>query len=140
MAYSMAFYAGTLDKIQSAVGTTITYPAYVFIRSEEDSNVGQLGFVDKENKLKLIKGENKEQVVTCEELPAVEDGDTGVLYIKGGIVYTFNGEAYIPQYVDYSADIDDLDKRVTALEEVVIDSGLLFVDLDDVTAEDEPAV
>lgn len=119
MAYQMAFFAApTIEKIQAAISAgTVSYPAYVFIRSEDDDSVGQLGFVDQGNVLKLIKGENKQQVVNVDVLPNVSEGDSEVLYICDGIVYSFDGEKFVPAYKDHTADIEDLDSRVTTLEE-----------------------
>lgn len=150
MAYQMAFFAAaSIEKINAAIlAGTVSYPAYVFIRSEEDESVGQLGFVDKDNTLKLIKGENKKQVLNVSVLPDVSDGDSEVLYICDGIVYSFNGESYVPAYKDYTEDIDELKGKVTTLEKnttemaeqikvleetvenIEVSSGLAFIELE----------
>lgn len=117
MAYQMAFYAASsIDKINAAISSgQVSYPAYVFIRSENET-IGQLGFVDKDNTLRLIKGENKQQVVNVNELPDVSDGDQEVLYICNGIVYSFDGKQFIPSYKDNTAEIEALTKKVGTIE------------------------
>lgn len=116
MAYQMVFYAGAIDKIQTEITAgNIVHPAYCFIRNSEDATVGQLGFVDKGNVLKLIKGENKKQVINVETLPEVENGDKDILYVYQGIVYVFDGIEYKPQYVDHTSTIEVLDAKITEL-------------------------
>lgn len=117
MAYQVDFFAGTEDKVLAAVGSKVKYPAYVFIRDDENSSTGRLAFVDQNNVLKLIRGENKKQVVNVTTLPSPTDGDVEVLYIMNGIVYVFDGQAYQPTYKDYTAELEALTERVSGLEE-----------------------
>lgn len=119
MAYQMAFFAAnSMEKVYAAIeAQKVQYPAYVFIR-EDGSDNGRLGFVDQGNVLKLIDGEeSKSQVIKVNVLPEI--GDTEVLYILDGIVYTFNGTEYKPQFVDNTAELETLDARVTANEEKI---------------------
>lgn len=119
MSYIMDFFAAnTLEKVNAAIAAKIVqYPAYVFIRSQDGSDTGRLAFVDQNNVLKFIVGEEcKTQVVRVDELPPVEEGDSSVLYICEDVVYTFNGEEYVPSYKDHSAEIEALTERIAALE------------------------
>lgn len=120
MAYQMDFFAGIESKVLAAIESSkVQYPAYVFVRDEEASETGRLAFVDQNNVLKFIRGENKQQVVTVTELP--KTGDTEVLYILNGVVHTFDGAEFKAQFVDHSAELDALDSRVTAIETKVAD-------------------
>ncbi len=117
MAYQMDFFASNTEaKVLAAIAAgTVKYPAYCFIRSEDGSATGRLAFVDQNNVLKYIVGdEAKKQVVKVESLPEV--GDVEVLYIMEGIVYVFNGEEYVPAYKDHSDELNALTQRVVALE------------------------
>lgn len=117
MAYLMDFFAGTEKKVLSAIGTKVQYPAYVFIRDTEDSLTGRLAFVDQNNILKYIRGENKQQVLKVDILPSVANGDMEVLYIMGDALYLFNGESYVPIHKDYTAiEIEALTARMDAIE------------------------
>ena len=115
------FAAGDFIKIQAAVDVGIlTYPSYVFVRDKT-----MLAFIDQDLSIKLIKGNNKQQVVNVDVLPSVENADKEVLYIFNGIVYTFNGTDFTPMYKDVTeeleqikAEIEALTGRVTTLEEV----------------------
>ena len=138
------FAAGNYDKIQASIESSlIKYPAYVYIRDQK-----KLAFIDKDNSINVIIGDNKTQVLNVETLPEIADGDTEVLYIYQGIVYVFTGTEYKPMYVDHTSEIEglktrvetletsktDLINRVETLEETVSDiqtsSGLTFVELD----------
>ena len=115
MATLPIFAVGEYSKIQPAITAgTLKYPAYVFV-----SDTNQLAFVDKNNNIQLIVGENKKQVVRVEALPEVSDGDTEVLYIYQDIVYVFTGTEYKPMYVDHTADIETLQASVRTLETTV---------------------
>lgn len=118
MAYQMAFFAtDSLEILQTAITKgTVSYPAYAFIRDAENEQSGQLVFVDKNNEVKKVKGDVKKQVLTVESLPDASDGDKEVLYICNGVVYSFDGEKYIPAYKDCTSEIEDLTQRVVALE------------------------
>lgn len=116
MAYQMDFYAGIEEKVLASIGSKVQYPAYVFVRDDEESETGRLAFVDKGNVLRFIRGENKQQVMNVTELPDVANGDAEVLYIMGGIVYVFDGKEYRPMYKDHTAEIEALDVRLTSLE------------------------
>lgn len=112
MANLPIFAVGEYSKIQPAITAgTLKYPAYVFV-----SDTNQLAFVDKNNDIQLIVGENKKQVTRVEALPEVSDGDTEVLYIYQDIVYVFTGTEYKPMYVDHTADIETLQTSVENLE------------------------
>ena len=116
MAYQMDFFAAnTIEKVTAAIASKkVQYPAYVFIRNE-DSTTGRLAFVDQNNVVKYIVGEDaKKQVVNVETLPAV--GDVEVLYIMNGIVYVYDGKEYKPTYKDHSEELSTLAGRITALE------------------------
>ena len=119
MAYQMDFFAGIESKVLAAVGSKVKYPAYVFVRDEEASETGRLAFVDQNNVLKFIRGENKQQVLNVNVLPNVADGDKEVLYIMNGIVYVFNGTEYKPTYKDHTSELEALNTKVTILEQKV---------------------
>lgn len=115
MARLPIFAAGDLKVIQPAIEAgTLSYPAYVFVRDEH-----KLGFVDKDNELILILGDNKKQVLNVEELPDVASGDKEVLYVYNGVVYVFDGEKYIPSYKDHTSELEALTARIETLEEKV---------------------
>jgi hypothetical protein len=112
----MDFFAGIESKVLAAIGDKVQYPAYVFVRDEEDSKTGRLAFVDQNNMLKYIRGENKQQVVKVDELPDIAESDVEVLYIMNGIVYVFDGTEYKPMYKDHTTELKVLDERITLLE------------------------
>lgn len=119
MAYIMDFFAAnTLEKVNAAISAKkVQYPAYVFIRSEDGTDTGRLAFVDQNNVLKFIVGEEcKTQVCRVDELPPVEAGDVDVLYICDDVVYVFNGNEYVPTYKDHSAELTELATKIEALE------------------------
>lgn len=92
------FAAGEYYKIQAAIDNGIlSYPSYVYIRDEK-----KLAFIDQDNSINRIVGDNKESVINVTALPDVSEGDKSVLYILDGIVYTFNGTEYKPMYKDVS--------------------------------------
>ena len=133
MAYQMDFFAAdVLSKVTAAIEAgKVQYPAYVFIRSEDGSDTGRLAFVDQNNILKFIVGDEcKTQVVRVDKLPAVEDGDLKVLYICGDVVYSFNGNEYVPAYKDHSDEIKALTERVDALEASSIEVNEKVTDLE----------
>lgn len=132
MAYQMDFFAGIESKVLAAIGTKVQYPAYVFVRDEETSTTGRLAFVDQNNVLKYIRGENKQYVVNVDALPT--DGDVEVLYIYEGIVYVFDGENYNPMYKDHTEELKDLTDRVDALEDADVEISGKITDLETETA------
>ena len=98
------FAAGEFYKIQAAIDVgLLTYPSYVYIRDER-----KLAFIDQDLSINRIIGDNEEQVVKVESLPSVEEAKENALYILNGIVYTFNGTDFTPQYKDVSSDIEQL--------------------------------
>ena len=104
--------ASTIDKIQTALANDIiTYPAYVYIRGSK-----HLAFIDSDNSINEIVGNNPKQVEKVKTLPAAEDAQQDVLYILDGIVYVFDGTDFNPMYKDVSDELAALDERVTALE------------------------
>lgn len=119
MAYQMDFFAGIEEKVLASIGNKVNYPAYVFVRDNAESQTGRLAFVDQNNVLKFIRGENKSQVVNVPALPQVSEGDVDVLYIIGDIVYLFNGTEYKPLGKDHTAELEALTERVVELEEKV---------------------
>lgn len=118
MAYQMAFFAAdSLEILKSAITNgTVSYPAYVFIRDAEGDSSGQLMYIDKNNTVKQVKNESKKQVVNVDSLPDISDGDNEVLYICNGVVYSFDGEKYIPAYKDHTSEIESLTEKITTLE------------------------
>lgn len=123
MAYQMAFFAAdSLEILKSAITNgTVSYPAYVFIRDAEGDSSGQLMYIDKNNTVKQVKNESKKQVVNVDSLPDISDGDNEVLYICNGVVYTFNGEKFIPAYKDCTSEIEELTEKISALEKTDAD-------------------
>ena len=117
MAYQMDFFAGIESKVLAAIGDKVQYPAYVFVRDEESSATGRLAFVDQNNVLKYIRGENKQQVLNVAALPDVSEGDVEVLYIFNGVVYVFDGTEYKAMYKDNTAELEALVERMNELEE-----------------------
>lgn len=117
--YQMDFFAGTEEKVLAAIGTKVKYPAYVFVRDNGESLTGRLAFVDQNNVLKFIRGENKKQVMNVTALPSVDAGDVEVLYIFNGVVYVFDGTEYKPMYKDHTAELEALTERIVTLEEKV---------------------
>ena len=104
MANLPQFAAGEFYKIQAAIDVgVLTYPSYVYIRDER-----KLAFIDQDLSVNRIIGDNEEQVVIVETLPSVEEAKKNVLYILDGIVYTFNGTDFTPQYKDVTSDIEQL--------------------------------
>lgn len=118
MAYKMDFFGGTYEKVLEAIkNKKVQYPAYVLIRSEEDESTIQIGFVDKGNVLKLATGSDKKQILSLPQLPSVEDGNIGILYIIGDVAYIFNGTKYIPLNQANSEEIAELKDKMASLEE-----------------------
>lgn len=117
MAYRMDFFAGIESKVLAAIkASKVQYPAYVFVRDDVESKTGRLAFVDQNNVLRYIRGENKQYVVKVDVLPEVEKGDVEVLYILNGIVYTFDGTEYRPMYKDNTEKLEALTERIESLE------------------------
>lgn len=119
MATLPKFAAGELAKIQPAIDSGIlSYPAYVFVR---DAN--KLAFIDSDNEMHLIAGDNKKQVVRVDTLPSVSDADSETIYICSGIVYLLENNELKPAFQDYSDQLTqindslrDLTSRVNDLE------------------------
>ena len=104
MANLPTFAAGEFYKIQAAIDVgVLTYPSYVYIRDER-----KLAFIDQDLSINRIIGDNEEQVVNVEALPSVEEAKKNVLYILNGIVYTFDGTEFTPQYKDVTSEIEQL--------------------------------
>ena len=71
------FAAGEYYKIQAAIDNGIlSYPSYVYIRDEK-----KLAFIDQDNSINRIVGDNKESVINVTTLPDISEGDESVLYI-----------------------------------------------------------
>ena len=121
MAYQMDFFAGIESKVLAAIGNKVNYPAFIFVRDEEESSTGRLAFVDQNNVLKYIRGENESQIVKLELLPDASEGKEDVLYIVGEIAYLFNGEAFKPINSMDSGELEALTERVSALETAIAD-------------------
>lgn len=106
----------TLSKAQTAVDQNIiSCPAVIFIRSNK-----HLAFIDNDNSLHEIVGNNLEQVVKVEEMPSVADAKENVLYIYKGIVYVFDGKEFNPMYQDVSEELKNLETRITDLEKLPV--------------------
>lgn len=119
MSYMMSFFsASSEEKVLAAITNGVAqYPAYVFIRNA-DGATGRLGFVDQNNVFKyVVDEEDKKQVVKLDALPDVSEGDVEVLYIVDGVVYTFTGTEFKPQFVDHTADFEALNDKIAALED-----------------------
>lgn len=115
MATLPQFAAGELDKIQPAIDAgTISYPAYVFIRDEN-----KLAFIDRDNEMHIIVGDNKKQVLRVETLPAVADADPEILYIHSGIVYMLENNELVPVFQDSSDTLTEINDSITELTERV---------------------
>lgn len=113
MAQLPIFGAGNYKNILNAISNgTISYPAWMFCRDKQ-----MLGFVEPDGSFVLMKGDNKEQVVYVDELPAIKDGDKGVLYIVDTICYKFDGTDYVALGQDHTADIEELLEKVNSLED-----------------------
>lgn len=116
MAYQMDFFAGIESKVLAAIGSKVNYPAYVFVRDEEASATGRLAFVDQNNVLRYIRGENKQQVVNTTALPDVAEGDVEVIYIVDGVMYVFNGTEYKSINSISIEEFEALEERLENLE------------------------
>lgn len=116
MSYQMDFFAAkSYDVVLAAIeAKKVQYPSYVFIRNE-DGTSGRLAFMDSDNVLKFVQGEEqKSQVLRVDVLP--DEGETDVLYIFEDVVYSYNGTEFVPSYKDYTAEIEALTEKVDALE------------------------
>lgn len=121
MAYMMDFFAANNEeKVLAAIrNAVVQYPAYVFIRNT-DGKTGRLGFVDQNNVLKYIVGEeNKKQVINVSTLPDISEADIEVLYICEGNVYMFDGTDYKSLGTDHTAELQMLTEKVATLEKKV---------------------
>lgn len=111
MATLPQFAAGELSKIQPAIDSgVLKYPAYVFVRDEN-----KLAFIDSDNEMHLIVGDNKKQVVRVEELPAVEDADDETFYICAGIVYILENNELKSVFQDYSSQLTQINDSLRDL-------------------------
>ena len=119
MAYQMDFFAGIESKVLAAVGNKVQYPAYIFVRDEEDSKTGRLAFVDQNNEIKFIRGENKQYILNVNTLPDISEGDIDVLYIVDEAVYMFNGKEYVSINGISIDDFEALIEKVSAIEKDV---------------------
>lgn len=140
MAYQMDFFgANSYDAVVAAIeAQKVKYPAYVFIRNE-DKSTGRLAFMDSDNVLKFVQGEEqKSQVIRVDALPDVSDGDTDVLYIFEDVVYSFNGTEFIPSYKDCSAELEALTERISEVEKKIEELNVADASLtEQITALDE---
>lgn len=116
MSYQMDFFAAkSYDVVLAAIeAKKVKYPSYVFIRNE-DGTSGRLAFMDNDNVLKFVQGEEqKSQVLRVDVLP--DKGDADVLYIFEDVVYSYNGTEFVPSYKDYTAELEALTEKVDTLE------------------------
>lgn len=117
MAYQVDFFAGIYSDVLTAIEKKkVKYPAYVFIRDEDNSQTGRFALVDKDGSLKYVRGDGKTQIRNVTELPDV--GETGIIYIlnnKEACIY--DGEFYITLNANNSVEIDEIFQRLSSAEE-----------------------
>lgn len=105
------FAAGEFYKIQAAIDVgVLTYPSYVFIRDE-----CKFAFIDQDLSINRIIGNNEKQVVKVDVLPNKENAKEDILYIFGGIIYTFNGTEFTPVYKDVTDELEQIKAEIKAL-------------------------
>lgn len=121
MSYQMDFFAAkSYDVVLAAIeAKKVQYPSYVFIRNE-DGTSGRLAFMDSDNVLKFVQGEEqKSQVLRVD-----------VLYIFEDVVYSYNGTEFVPSYKDYTAELEALTEKVDTLETKVATLGDTIAELE----------
>lgn len=128
MAYVMSFFAGEYEKILPNIESgKVSHPAYVFVRDNIDSTTGRLAFIDKNNEVKFIRGENKQVIVRVDVLPSIENADSEVIYIVAGkTAYVFDGEQFNSLGNDHTAEIEALTTKVVELEDRIDTSEHLY--------------
>lgn len=84
-------------------------------------NAGELLLVDRDKNINPIVGHNKQQVIRCEVLPDVSEGDDEALYIVGDVVYTFNGTEYVPFFQGDTYSKEDIDDMMDEMKDYVDD-------------------
>lgn len=115
MAKLPIFAVATRANIQPAIDAGILhYPSYVFC-----SDDNHFAFVDKNNNLQEIVGDNPNQVEFVTELPGTASAKQKTLYIKDFIAYVFDGEKFVPMFQDYTTQINDLITRLDTIESTV---------------------
>lgn len=83
--------------------------AYVFI---EDT--GMFAYVEKNKTIHLIKTSN---IVASDELP--DTGNTETLYLVKGVVYTFDGDKFVPTYQNVSDEVETLSQELQRQNEEI---------------------
>lgn len=86
------FAAGYEKDIQPAIDDgTLRYPAYVFVRSDEENVDDRLAFVDKDEEVKFIVDPMQDldvidMLIQEDVLLAVTDADGAILSVDGDII------------------------------------------------------
>lgn len=105
------FAAGERTKVQPAIDSgVLKYPAYVFIRDEN-----KLAFVDRDNTMHTIIGDNKKQVIRVDTLPSVSDADAETLYICSGVVYLLDNGELKPVFQDNTDSLTQINNSISEL-------------------------
>ena len=105
------FVRGTTDKIDAAIlNKVIKYPAYIY-----NVDTAQFGFLDQDEALHYIVGNNPKYIEAVEALPEAASATTEKLYIFGNTVYFWDGEKYIPTYQALISDIETLQTGLNQL-------------------------
>lgn len=119
MAKLPLFATGNTDGIKNGIEKgLISYPTYVFNLDND-----MFGMLLEDDEVHYVVGNNPKQVIFLDELPEVADGSKTALYVVGNIVYTFDGDDFIPSYQNVSDQllvlankVDGIDERVETLE------------------------
>lgn len=77
---------------------------------------GTLAYVDPNKTIHKIKGNNKVVVKNVNVLPPITEGDSEILYVLDGIVYTFNGTEYKPSFYDVQIQVDALTTQIEGID------------------------
>lgn len=105
------FVRGTTEKIDAAIlNKVIKYPAYIY-----NVDTSQFGFLDQDEALHYIVGNNPKYIEAVEALPEAASATTEKLYIFGNTVYFWDGEKYVPTYQALISDIETLQTGLNQL-------------------------
>lgn len=80
---------------------------------------GKIGWIDKSGNKVIL--ENKQHVVTVDELP--EAGDPEVIYIYNAKMYIWNGTEFVSPTTETGIDEDAVDQKITAAVQGVADAA-----------------
>lgn len=85
---------------------------------------GKIGWIDKNGNKVIL--ENKQQVMTVDELP--ETGDAEVIYIYNAKMYIWDGSEFVSPTTETGLDETTVDKKIDTAVQEVTDAANAYTD------------